>query len=47
MMVAIRLLSERDVWHRKDADLEDVREIIDILQQHCLESGRNGMERAS
>jgi len=47
MMVAIRLLSEADVWHRKDADLEDVREIIDILQRHCLKNGRNGKEKAS
>ena len=47
MMVAIRLLSDTDIWHRKDADLEDVREITDILQRHCLESGRDGMERAS
>ena len=47
MMVAIRLLSEIDMWHRKDADLEDVQEITDILQRHCLESGRDGMERAS
>lgn len=46
-MVAIRLLSQAEFWHRQDADSEDIREITDILQRHCLENGRNGTERAS